>query len=114
MQLKLPKYADWRERSISECSILLTKTQSRHLLRETFKEGVRGRGLFEQLREYLLKDGWSVVEKHGDRIFLRVVITYGDATMAEMSKFHEQARNTGNWSFSDFREQSKPNLSVVK
>lgn len=114
MELKIPKYADWRNRSISECSTLLTKTQSNALLREVFREGERGRSLFEQLREYLLKDGWSVVEKHGDRIFLRVVLTYHDADLAEMSKFHEYARATGNWSFADWRNQTKPNLRAVK
>lgn len=114
--MKFPKYADWRERSIAECSILLTKTQTRQLLKAVVKEYGDKSSPYLKLRELLLEDGWSVVEKHGDRLFMRVVLVYGDSTvMSDMPEFYDHAIETGNWSYSDwFNARQKPSLKIIK
>jgi len=68
-----------------------------------------------KLRGILFEDGWSVVEKHGDRLFLRALITYGDTGKEEVDRFIAHAEATGNWSFSDWRNTpSKPPLKTIK
>lgn len=113
--MKFPKYADWRERTGAEPSTLLTATQTRQLLKAVVKEFGDKESPYLKLRELLLKDGWGVVEKHGDRLFMRVVIVYGETTKQDVERFVKQAGATGNWSYSDWlNAQKKPSLKIVK
>ncbi|MNR23830.1 hypothetical protein D3C85_1408760 [compost metagenome] len=113
--MEFPIYADWRERSAAECSTLLTATQTRQLLKIVAKEYGNTVQPYLKLRELLLEDGWTVVEKHGDRLFMRVLVTYGDIGKEDMERFVRHATVSGNWSFADWRNsQLKPQLNVVK
>lgn len=111
--MKLPNFADVKNRTASLPVVLCTKVQTAQLL--TYAEYERKpedghRDIWNVLVDLMLDGGWNRIEKHGHRILLIAVIVDAQATLQERKDFTNIATRTGNWSWPDYRKANPRRL----
>lgn len=118
--MRIPSFADSKNRTANQPAIMLGIVQTQCLLTEAaqyVRENKIQAKPFKVLRDHLIANGWYRVELHGQQLFLQSVVVY--ATDAQQTDAYlTQAHQTGNWNFPEFirKPESRDNrrMYIVK
>lgn len=119
--MRIPSFADSKNRTANEPAIMLGIVQSRILLTEAAqyaRENKINAEPFKVLRDHLIQNGWYRVELQGRYLYLQSVVVYASESREQIDAYLTQAKETGNYNWPDFIKKpetsGQPKLRLVK
>lgn len=119
--MRIPPFADSKNRTANEPAIMLGIVQSQILLTEAAqyaRENKINATPYKVLRDHLIENGWYRVELQGQYLYLQAVVVYASESREQLDEYLKQAKETGNYNWPAFIRKpdtpSQPKLRLVK